>query len=123
MSRNPILQVQTELTLREKSTDIEALLARLSDIEPKEMAEALCTIEFHKELNKMLARHPAVDLDLTKLFFSRGLKDEIQAIYLELAKHLRAESHGASNLMNAVFDFFSSTIKSLLKVPHFFSNN
>ena len=107
-----------------KSIEIEDLLSRLQDLCPDEMAKALCTIEFHKKFNQaFLNYNSSMEQDPTPLFFSRGLKNEIQAIYLELARHLKAKNHGANELMNQVFDFFSQTLKSLLKVPNLISNN
>jgi len=108
----------------QKSIEIEDLLSRLQDLCPDEMAKALCTIEFHKKLSQAFLNHnAAMEQDPTLLFFSRGLKKEIQTIYLELARHLKAKNHGANELMNQVFDFFSKTLKSLLKVPNLISNN
>jgi len=123
MAKDIVQQITTHLSIKEKDNEVEALLDRLHDIEPNEMAEALFVLEFHKELGKILAKSAGPDVDLSQLFLSRGLKDEIQSIYLELAKHLKAQSYGANQLMNAVFDFFTHTIKSLVKVPHFLSSN
>jgi len=123
MAKDLVRQITTHLNVQEKATEIEALLDRLSDIEPKEMARALFTLEFHKEMGQVIACNPAISPDQGELFFSRGVKDEIQMIYLELAKHLKDQTHGASQLMNAIFDFFTLTMKSLVKVPHFVSSN
>ncbi len=123
MAKDIVKQVTTHIGLQQKAAEIEALLDRLHDIEPQEMARALFTLEFHSHMGKVLAKNPALSPDNTQLFFSRGLKDEIQAIYLELAKHLKEQTHGSSQLMNAVFDFFSHTMKSLVKVQHFVSPN
>jgi hypothetical protein len=123
MPKDIVQQITTQLSLKEKATEIEALLARLHDIEPQDMAKALFTLEFHKELGTVLAKNSGTQPDQSELFFSRSLKDEIQSIYLELARHLKEQTYGSSQLMNAVFDFFTHTMKSLVKVSHFVSSN
>lgn len=108
-----------------KSThpEVEALMGRLMELEPKEMADALYHLETLKEFPHILSRTPQTQKEETKLYFSQGLKHEMETIYLELAKHLRTQSGGAVDLMNAVFDFFSKTLKALPEVPHLFSMN
>ncbi|MCC6273244.1 MAG: hypothetical protein IT572_07225 [Deltaproteobacteria bacterium] len=107
-----------------KPIEIEDLVSRLQDLCPEEMAKALFTLEFHKKFSQAFqGYHAAMQQDPTSLFFSRGLKHEIQTIYLELARHLKAKNAGATELMNQVFDFFGATLKSLLKVPNLVSNN
>lgn len=123
MAKDIVQQIATHLSVQEKATEIEDLLSRLHDIEPEEMAKALFTLEFHNTLGNVLAKSSSVFSDQSELFFSRGLKDEIQSIYLELAKHLKSQTYGSSQLMNAVFDFFTHTMKSLVKVRHFVSSN
>jgi len=123
MAKDIVQQISTHLSLQEKDTEVETLLTRLNDIEPKDMAEALFVLEFHKELGQVVARCTNAESDHSQLIFSRSMKDEIQTIYLELAKHLRAQSHGSTQLMNAVFDFFNLTLKSLVKVPLLVSSN
>ena len=104
--------------------EIQDLVSRLQDLCPNEMAKALITLEFHKKFSQAFRSYnAAMQQDPTPLFFSRGLKHEIQTIYLELARHLKAKNHGATDLMNQVFDFFGATLKSLLKVPNLVSNN
>lgn len=107
-----------------KPIEIEALVSRLQDLCPEEMAKALITLEFHKKFSQAFRGYSAaLAQDPTALFFSRGLKHEIQTIYLELARHLKAKNHGATELMNQVFEFFGDTLKSLMKVPNLISNN
>jgi len=107
-----------------KTVEIADLINRLQDLCPEEMAKALITLEFHKKFSgSFQAFQAAIAQDPTPLFFSRGLKREIQAIYLELARHLKAKNEGASDLMNQVFDFFNATLKALSNVPNLVSNN
>ncbi len=107
-----------------KPVEIADLITRLQDLCPEEMAKALITLEFHKKFSgSFQAFQQAMAQDPTPLFFSRGLKHEIQSIYLELARHLKAKNQGATDLMNQVFDFFNATLKALSKVPYLVSNN
>ena len=107
-----------------KPIEIQDLVSRLQDLCPEEMAKALFTLEFHKQFSQAFrGYHAAMQQDPTPLFFSRGLKHEIQTIYLELARHLKAKNEGATDLMNQAFDFFGATLKSLTKVPNLVSNN
>lgn len=111
-------------TEKKKAVEIEDLMTRLQDLCPEEMAKALITLEFHKKFSgSFQAFQTAMAQDPTPLFFSRGLKREIQAIYLELARHLKAKNQGATDLMNQVFDFFNATLKALSNVPNLVSNN
>ena|SRR5215831_1034516 len=104
--------------------DIKDLVTRLQDLCPQQMAKALYTLEFHKKLNTTFRTHIHWSNQFpTDLYFSRGMKQEIQTIYLELARHLKAKNQGATDLMNQVFDFFTETVKSLVKVPFLVSNN
>ena len=103
--------------------EVQALMSRLLDIEPMEMAKALYNLESRKTFSYLYLYSPDGDEVQTDLMFSQGLKDEIESIYLELAQHLRSKSVGSVDLMNAVFDFFSETMGSITKVPWLISNN
>lgn len=108
---------------KEAAAPVGTLLERLREIDPNEMASALCTLEFHNQLKEFQIRTPHFEMDESQLFFSRGLKDEVENIYLELASHLRAKTQGANVLLDAVFDLFTRTLASLPRVAHFVSNN
>ncbi len=103
--------------------EIQSLMERIKGIKPVEVAEALSTLESHKNFSQVSSYCMASSMDQTKLFFSRGLKNEIESIYLELAKHLRDQTTGSIPLMNAIFDLFSESLKALFKVPQFLSMN
>ena len=108
---------------RKPSEAVEALLHRLESLCPKEMAEALCNLEFHKNFsNRAPAFNPHAPGE-TSLYFSRGLKREIQGIYLELAQHLKAQNRDAHQLMDRVFAFFDQTMKFLIQSPLLVSSN
>ena len=102
---------------------VEDLLQRLEGLCPREMAEALCNLEFHQRFaGKSTSFNPHVPGD-SSIYFSRGLKKEIQGIYLELAKHLRAQNSDAHKLMDRVFEFFEETMKFLAQSPLLVSSN
>ena len=103
--------------------EIIALMERLDDIEPKELAEALYHIESLKEFPHIFTSTLSQLVEEDKIYFSRGLKQEMETIYLELAKHLRSRSKGSIDLMNAVFDFLGKTLTSFMEVPHLISLN
>ncbi len=109
-----ILSDDTQETGQE-SPEVKALLARLSDIQPHEMAEALFTVETESQFPHIFAQVSGVLGDQSKMCFSRGLKNEIESIYLELAQHLRSKTPGSTDLMNEVFDFLKKTLVSLIK--------
>ncbi len=104
--------------------EITALMARLTELEPKELALALYHLETFKEAPYLSCYQAHVDLEQnTQLFFSRGLKQEFEAIYLDLARHLKSRSKGSHDLMNAVFDFLGKTLTSMIDVPYLVSMN
>jgi hypothetical protein len=116
--------VENLVTIQPSPDDqVAALLGRLQDINPADMAQALCTLEFHNKINDFFPCGAAVQMDQTKLYFSRGLKDEVQSIYRELAQQLRARAQGSVQLMEAVFVFLSKTLREVVRVNHFVSNN
>ncbi len=102
---------------------VEDLLQRLEGLCPREMAEALCTLEFHQHFANQASSFNPNSPGETSIYFSRGLKKEIQGIYLELAKHLRAENRDAHQLMDRVFEFFDETMKFLAQSPLLVSSN
>jgi hypothetical protein len=105
------------------SEAVEELLQRLEDLCPKEMAEALCNLEFYQ---CFAGKTPSFNPHLpgeSSIYFSRGLKQEIQEIYLELAKHLRTENRQAHQLMDRVFEFFDETMRFLVQAPLLVSSN
>jgi len=103
--------------------EIRALMARLSEITPIDMARALYHLESFSKIPQIFMKSPQGVLEETQMYFSRGLKSEVEEIYLELAKHLRAKSRGSVDLMNAVFDFFSQTLHTMVEIPHLISMN
>jgi hypothetical protein len=106
-----------------KHPEVLALFARLGDLEPKAMAEALCHLELLKTFPGNYEKIFSGKEDQSKTFFSRGLKKEMEKIYMELARHLQARSQGSQDLMNAIFDFLDDTLSFLLEVPHLISMN
>lgn len=99
------------------SEAVEELLQRLEGLCPREMAEALCALEFHQRFaDKAPTFNPHAPGE-TSIYFSRGLKEEIQEIYVELAKHLRAQNEDAHELMDRIFEFFEETVKFLVQSP------
>ena len=116
------LSEKTELA-PELPPSVEALLERLQEIDPAEMASALCNLEFHNQLQGFQIKSPHFQFDETQLYLSRGLKDEVEKIYLDLARHLKARSDGANQLLDAVFELFTRTLTSLMQVSRFISNN
>lgn len=107
----------------ESHPEVQALMARLMDIEPKEMAEALSQLEARQEFPYLYIKSPHFTEDQDDFLYSEDLKKEIQTIYLDLAKHLRQNSEGSVDLMNEVFDFFSKTLSALVKMPYLTNNN
>ncbi|HKY62345.1 MAG TPA: hypothetical protein VJR29_02910 [bacterium] len=105
------------------SEAVEDLLQRLEELCPREMAQALCTLEFHEHLAKKSASFNPHSPGETSIYFSRGLKQEIQGIYLELAKHLKAQNRDAHKLMDRVFEFFEQTMKFMVQSPLMVSSN
>lgn len=101
---------------------VEDLLQRLEELCPREMAQALCTLEFHERFAKSSSFNPHSPGE-TSIYFSRGLKQEIQGIYLELARHLKAENRDAHKLMDRVFEFFEQTMKFMVQSPLMVSSN
>ncbi len=103
--------------------EVQNLFSRLVDIGPQEWAEALLHLESFQNHFGLFLKLPLSCLDGSKLYFSRGLKDEIESIYLELARHLRSKSSGSVDLMNAVFEFFTKTLSELARSPILLSMN
>lgn len=103
--------------------EVAVLFSRLSDLTPREMAEALCQLEILKTFPRYFASPPPGGEDQSRLFFSRGIKKEMEGIYLGLARHLEARSLGSQDLMNAIFEFLERTLHSLIKIPHLISMN
>jgi len=108
---------------KDPGNSVAVLLERLQEIDPGDMATALCTLEFHNQLQGFQIKSPHYQFDQTELYLSRGLKDEVEKIYLELARHLRSRTQGANQLLDAVFELFAKTLASLLQVSRFISNN
>lgn len=106
-----------------KHPEVAALLGSLSDLEPKAMAEALCNLELLRTFPESYDSFMGMGPHQSKIYFSRGLKKEMERIYMELARHLQARSNGSQDLMNAIFDFLDDTLSSLLEVPHLISMN
>jgi hypothetical protein len=106
-----------------KHPEVMALLGRLSDMQPEAMAEALCHLELLKTFPESYDGFRGKGPHQSKIYFSRGLKKEMEKIYMELARHLQARSDGSQDLMNAIFEFLDETLSSLLKVPHLISMN
>ena len=106
-----------------KHPEVLALFARLGDLEPRAMAEALCHLELLKAFPKNYEIFLGVKEEQSRTCFSRGLKKEMEKIYMELARHLQQRSHGSQDLMNAIFDFLDETLSFLLEVPNLISMN
>ena len=104
--------------------EVRALLARLTELEPKDLAMALYHLETIKEVPYLSFHRPQFNSKMeTQIYFSRGLKKEIEEIYLDLARHLKSRSKGSQDLMNAVFDFLGKTLTSMIEVPYLVSMN
>ena len=103
--------------------EIRALMARLTEMDPRELAEALFHLESFKDFPHIFTNVSRRSHDQSKLFFSRGLKSEMESIYLDLAEHLRKRSEGSVDLMNAVFEFLGKTLLSFIDVPYLTSMN
>jgi hypothetical protein len=106
-----------------KHPEVLALFARLSGLNPKAMAEALCHLEILKTFPQTYDKFLGVKDDQSKTYFSRGIKKEMEKIYMGLARHLQARSQGSHDLMNAIFDFLDATLSSLMEVPNLISMN
>ena len=123
MAMRELIEKFSEM-MQEQPMDIEALLNRLQGICPTELAQALYTLEFHQNFSQTFSKYlQETDPDSTTLYFSRGLRQEVQAIYLEMAQHLKANNPGSVELMNRIFEFFKETMKSLVQVPYLVSLN
>jgi hypothetical protein len=108
---------------KDQHPEIRALMGRLTEMEPRELAEALFHLESFKDFPQIFTNVSRRSQDQTKLYFSRGLKNEMESIYLDLAKHLRKRSEGSVALMNAVFEFLGKTLLSFIDVPYLTSMN
>lgn len=105
--------------------EVRALMLRLMELEPKDLAMALYHLETFKEAPYLSRYRSNLEStkDQTQMFFSRGVKEEVEAIYLDLARHLKSRSKGSHDLMNAVFEFLGKTLNSMVDVPHLVSMN
>lgn len=124
MKENWFISVGNEIGESDQDhPEVIELMERLDEIAPHEMAQALYHIESLKEFPQLFNPSLLREGEESRIYFSRGLKQEIESIYLELAKHLRCRSNGSIDLMNAVFDFLGKTLASFLEVPSLISMN
>lgn len=118
-----IVEISTTHELEKAHPEIRALMSRVGEIEPKALAEAFYHLESTKEFPHLFVKNHSLRAEETQIYFSRGLKNEIESIYLELAKHLESKTQGSLDLMNAIFDLFTDTLASLVKIPYLASPN
>ncbi len=86
----------------------------ISQMDPKELAQAIYLLEYN-DCRITLADLPMAGGEKleTRLYFSRGLKSDIEKIFMAVVEHFRRMPGEASEMVDQIFHYFYQTLVHL----------
>src|SRR5215831_19343852 len=86
----------------------------ITQMDPKELAQAIYLLEYN-ECRNSLSDLPIFHSDglNNRIYFSKGLKNDIEKIFMAVAEHFRRMPGKASETVDQIFHYFYQTLVHL----------
>ena len=86
----------------------------ITQMDPKELAQAIYLLEYN-ECRTSLSDLPIIQNDdfSNHIYFSKGLKNDIEKIFMAVAEHFRRMPGQASETVDRIFHYFYKTLVHL----------
>jgi hypothetical protein len=86
----------------------------ITHMDPKELAQAIYLLEYN-QCRTSLAEIPSFPNEefQNRIYFSRGVKNDIEKIFMAVAEHFRRVPGEASAMVDQIFHYFYKTLVHL----------
>ena len=86
----------------------------ITQMDPKELAQAIYLLEYN-ECRNSLSDLPVFQMDglNNRIYFSKGLKNDVEKIFMAVAEHFRRMPGQASETVDRIFHYFYQTLVHL----------
>jgi hypothetical protein len=96
----------------------------ISQMDPRELAHAIYLLEYSECVPSLARVQANSDEKLqNQVFFSKGLKNDIEKIFMAVAEHFRRMPGEASSVVDEIFHYFYKAIICLTTKQGLISNN
>lgn len=101
--------------------DLTSFIVRM---DPKELADAIYLLESHRCLRTLPDLFSVQDKDMKgRIDSSRGVKDNMQKIFMAVAEHFRRGPGEASEMVDKIFHYFYRALVHLVTEKGFTGSN
>ncbi len=103
---------------------IHELNSCISQMDPKELAQAIYLLEYNDCRGSLSDSHRSLDAKLkNRIYFSKGLKNDIEKIFMAVVEHFRRMPGEVSPVVDQIFHYFYQTLVHLTTKQGLISNN
>lgn len=103
---------------------IHELNSCISQMDPKELAQAIYLLEYNDCRSSLSDSHSSLDAKLkNRIYFSKGLKNDIEKIFMAVVEHFRRMPGEVSPVVDQIFHYFYQTLVHLTTKQGLISNN